>query len=133
MRDTILCLCDLTGVMARPWVEHGYHAVLVDPQHGVTSEDGAYLKLACTIVEAFDQISGLVRSGRLAFVAGFPPCTDMAVSGAQWFPRKYEADKEHDGKALDPNPVPRNATPEMLARWQEREIALAERQMGGGR
>lgn len=30
-------------------------------------------------------------------------------------------------------PVPRNATPEMLARWQEREIALAERQMGGGR
>ena len=27
MRDTILCLCDLTGVMARPWVEHGYQAV----------------------------------------------------------------------------------------------------------
>lgn len=37
---------------------------------------------------------------------------------------------KHDGKALDPNPVPRNATPEMLARWQEREIALAEGQMG---
>lgn len=100
MRDTILCLCDLTGVMARPWVEHGYHAVLVDPQHGVTSEDGAYLKLACTIVEAFDQISGLVRSGRLAFVAGFPPCTDMAVSGAQWFPRKYEADHLFQAKAV---------------------------------
>ena len=92
MRDTILCLCDLTGVMARPWVEHGYQAVLVDPQHGCDHEDGAYLKLACTIEEAFDQISVLVRSGRLAFVAGFPPCTDMAVSGAQWFARKYEAD-----------------------------------------
>lgn len=100
MRDTILCLCDLTGVMARPWVEHGYHAVLVDPQHGVTSEDGAYLKLACTIVEAFDQIRGLVRSGRLAFVAGFPPCTDMAVSGAQWFARKYEADHLFQAKAV---------------------------------
>ena len=49
MRDTILCLCDLTGVMARPWVEHGYKAVLVDPQHGATHEDGAMLKLACTI------------------------------------------------------------------------------------
>ena len=49
MRDTILCLCDLTGVMARPWVEHGYRAVLVDPQHGIDHEDGAYLKLACTI------------------------------------------------------------------------------------
>gem|GEM_PF-4171209 len=61
MRDTILCLCDLTGVMARPWVEHGYQAVLVDPQHGCDHEDGAYLKLACTIEEAFDQISVLGR------------------------------------------------------------------------
>lgn len=100
MRDTILCLCDLTGVMARPWVEHGYQAVLVDPQHGCDHEDGAYLKLACTIEEAFDQISVLVRSGRLAFVAGFPPCTDMAVSGAQWFARKYEADHMFQAKAV---------------------------------
>ena len=53
MRDTILCLCDLTGVMARPWVEHGYHAVLVDPQHGVTSEDGAYLILFFVLFFAF--------------------------------------------------------------------------------
>lgn len=100
IRDTILCLCDLTGVMARPWVEHGYQAVLVDPQHGCDHEDGAYLKLACTIEEAFDQISVLVRSGRLAFVAGFPPCTDMAVSGAQWFARKYEADHMFQAKAV---------------------------------
>ncbi len=100
MRDTILCLCDLTGVMARPWVEHGYRAVLVDPQHGIDHEDGAYLKLACTIEEAFDQISVLLRSGRLAFVAGFPPCTDMAVSGAQWFARKYEADHLFQAKAV---------------------------------
>lgn len=100
MRDTILCLCDLTGVMARPWVEHGYQAVLVDPQHGCDHEDGAYLKLACTIEEAFDQISVLVRSGRLAFVAGFPPCTDMALSGAQWFARKYEADHMFQAKAV---------------------------------
>lgn len=100
MRDTILCLCDLTGVMARPWVEHGYRAVLVDPQHGITHEDGAMLKLACTIEEAFNQISVLLRSGRLAFVAGFPPCTDMAVSGAQWFARKYEADHLFQAKAV---------------------------------
>ena len=100
MRDTILCLCDLTGVMARPWVEHGYRAVLVDPQYGIDHEDGAYLKLACTIEEAFDQISVLLRSGRLAFVAGFPPCTDMAVSGAQWFARKYEADHLFQAKAV---------------------------------
>lgn len=100
VRDTILCLCDLTGTMARPWVENGYKAVLVDPQHGIDHEDGAYLKLARTIEEAFAQISVLVRSGRLAFVAGFPPCTDMAVSGAQWFARKYEADHMFQAKAV---------------------------------
>lgn len=59
MRDTILCLCDLTGVMARPWVEHGYQAVLVDPQHGCDHEDGAYLKLACTI-----EIGGIMSVSR---------------------------------------------------------------------
>ena len=32
--NTILSLCDLTGNFVRPWVEAGYDAVLVDPQHG---------------------------------------------------------------------------------------------------
>ncbi len=32
-KGTIICLCDITGVMAEPWVEAGYRAVLVDPQH----------------------------------------------------------------------------------------------------
>lgn len=40
MRDTVLCLCDLTGVLAAPRVENGYKAVLVDPQHGLDHEDG---------------------------------------------------------------------------------------------
>lgn len=33
-------------------------------------------------------------------MAGFPPCTDMAVSGAQWFARKYEADHLFQAKAV---------------------------------
>lgn len=100
MRDTVLCLCDLTGIMARPWVEHGYRAVLVDPQHGFDHEDGAYVKVARTVAESFDLIGGLVRSGRLAFVAGFPPCTDLAVSGARWFPAKYDLDHLFQAKAV---------------------------------
>ncbi|MGI4594240.1 dcm methylase, partial [Klebsiella pneumoniae] len=31
-KGTIIGLCDITGVMAEPWVEAGYRAVLVDPQ-----------------------------------------------------------------------------------------------------
>lgn len=26
-KGTIICLCDITGVMAEPWVEAGYRAV----------------------------------------------------------------------------------------------------------
>lgn len=37
---TVISLCDLTGHMVQPWVDAGYHAVLVDPQHGTSSIDG---------------------------------------------------------------------------------------------
>ncbi|WP_223852142.1 hypothetical protein [Bifidobacterium myosotis] len=100
MRDTILCLCDLTGIMAEPWVEHGYKAVLVDPQHGLDHADGNMLKLAKTVEEAMPVIQRLIDSRSIAFMAGFPPCTDMAVSGAQWFPRKYEEDHLFQAKAV---------------------------------
>ena len=99
VHDTILCLCDLTGIMAEPWVDHGYKAVLVDPQHGFDHEDGHYTKLARTVAESFDVIADLIRADRLAFVAAFPPCTDMAVSGARWFKRKYDMDHLFQAKA----------------------------------
>lgn len=101
VRDTILCLCDLTGIMAVPWVGHGYRAVLVDPQHGVSREEGSVVKLALTVWEAMPYIGDLVRGNRVAFVAAFPPCTDMAVSGARWFDRKRRADPLFQAKAVD--------------------------------
>ena len=33
----ILCLCDLTGIMAEPWLDAGYSAILIDPQHEQSS------------------------------------------------------------------------------------------------
>lgn len=100
VRDTILCLCDLTGIMAVPWVEHGYRAVLVDPQHVIDHEDGNVLKLARTVEEAMPIIGDVICSGRAAFVASFPPCTDMAVSGARWFAEKYAKDHMFQAKAV---------------------------------
>ena len=99
-RDTVLCLCDLSGVMAAPWVAAGYRAVLVDPQHGVDSDDGRVLRLAKTVEDAMPAIRDLIDDGRIAFVASFPPCTDMAVSGARWFRSKREADPLFQAKAV---------------------------------
>jgi len=96
----VVSLCDLTGNFAAPWVEAGYDAILVDPQHGTSSSDGVITRLAMTVEEALPHLAPIVASGRIAFVAGFPPCTDMAVSGARWFASKREADPMFQAKAV---------------------------------
>lgn len=97
-RNVVLSLCDLTGNFTQPWVEAGYEAVLVDPQHGITRTEGRVTKVAATVLEAMPLIADLLP--RLAFVAGWPPCTDMAVSGARWFEAKRTADPAFYGKAI---------------------------------
>lgn len=98
-KGIIISLCDLTGAMVEPWVDNGYSAILVDPQHGETHQDGAVLKVAGTILEAMPVISDAIRSRRVVFVSGFPPCTDLAVSGARWFKEKAVEDKHFQAKA----------------------------------
>jgi hypothetical protein len=90
---TILSLCDFTGNFVKPWVEAGYAAVLVDPQHAIDHERDGMTCLARTVEEAMPDIARLVHGGDLAFVAAFPPCTDLAVSGAKHFQRKAKESK----------------------------------------
>jgi hypothetical protein len=85
---TVISLCDLTGHMVQPWIEAGYEAFLVDPQHGTTRKDGPVTKFAGTIAEAMPELGRLIRTGNVAMVFGFPPCTHLAVSGAKHFQRK---------------------------------------------
>lgn len=96
MRGVVISLADLTGNMTEPWVEAGYEAFLVDPQHGTTRKEGRVTKFAGTIEEAMPAIGELIRSGNVAMVFGFPPCTHLAVSGAKHFQRKMTDKKwEH--------------------------------------
>lgn len=96
----VISLCDLTGNMVQPWVDAGYHALLVDPQHGTSRVEGRVYKFAGTIEDALDLIGQLTRAGVVVAVFGFPPCTDMAVSGARWFEAKRAADKMFQAKAV---------------------------------
>ena len=100
MRRVIVSLCDITGHMTAPWVAAGYEAVLVDPQHGISTSDDTTARLAMTVEEAIPHLSHLVLAGRVAFVAGFPPCTHLAVSGARWFATKRLADPMFQAKAV---------------------------------
>jgi hypothetical protein len=99
-RPVVISLCDLTGHMVQPWVDAGYNAILVDPQHGTSRVEGRILKVAGTIEDALALIGYVMRAGRIVMIFGFPPCTDMAVSGARWFEMKRAADRMFQAKAV---------------------------------
>ncbi len=96
---TIISLCDYTGIMVKPWVDAGYYAVLVDPQHEAHSVDGLVERIPTTILGAMHRLSEIIKTHDICFVAGFPPCTDVAVSGSRWFAAKSEQDKFFQAKA----------------------------------
>jgi hypothetical protein len=96
---TAIFLCDITGNMAKPWLESGYRIVLVDPQHVETRTDGKTERIASTILGAAARIGEILRNERVIFVCGFPPCTDVAVSGSRWFADKAIKDKQFQAKA----------------------------------
>ena len=89
MKDTIISLCDYTGAATKPWRDAGYVAYHIDPQREANG----------TILEMMDYIRAAIKSDRVAFVMGFPPCTDVAVSGAAHFASKAEKDKHFQAKA----------------------------------
>jgi hypothetical protein len=104
-RPLVISLCDLTGHAVRPWVDAGYDALLVDPQHVEISSEkspsGATIwKLPYTVEEAGAVLGEAIRTRVIAIVFGWPPCTDMAVSGARWFEKKRQADPMFQAKAV---------------------------------
>jgi hypothetical protein len=102
--STVISLCDLTGNFVLPWVEAGYDAILVDPQHGTRQVewvgDAKITKLALTVEDALPQLARVLARQSVALVAGWPPCTDMSVSGARWFESKRKADPMFQAKAV---------------------------------
>ncbi|RAK26358.1 hypothetical protein C7374_11443 [Falsochrobactrum ovis] len=98
-RGLVILLCNLTNAMAEPWVEAGYDVLMVDPQHGMTHKDGRITRFAGTVLEAAPLLAHHIRHSNIVFVAGFPPCTDVAVSGARWWEDKRAKDPYFQAKA----------------------------------
>lgn len=103
-RNVVISLCDLTGNFTKPWTDAGYDVVLVDPQHGTTRvekvRDTYVHKVAETVEGALPMLGDIIRQRHIAFVAGWPVCTDMAVSGARWFEAKRAVDPHFQGRAF---------------------------------
>lgn len=98
-RGVAIFLCNLTMNMAAPWLAAGFRVVLVDPQHVASSEHGLVERIAGTVIDAMPRLSQIIRTGSVVFVFGFPPCTDVAVSGSRWFEAKRELDNQFQAKA----------------------------------
>lgn len=81
-KGTVLSLCDRTGNMVRPWAEAGYKCICVDIQHeGIRTEGNI------TFIGA-DVRFWMPPPRKYEIVFAFPPCTNLAVSGARWFTQK---------------------------------------------
>jgi hypothetical protein len=80
----VLSLCDFTGIGVKPWAEAGYECWIVDVKHprGIGDLEanvrrvGADVRRWCPPLRQWD------------FVMAWPPCTDLAGSGARWFRTK---------------------------------------------
>lgn len=76
----VIALFNRTDTMLAPWAAHGFTCYSVDTQHpaGETRE-GNIIRVGA------DVRHWLPPREPIAFVAAFPPCTHVAVSGARWF------------------------------------------------
>jgi hypothetical protein len=91
-RLRVLALCNRTRNMVGPWIDAGYEAVTVDLQGADSVEPGRKHMLASVL----DLKVSYVLKLRPAIIFAFPPCTDLAISGARHFrskglPRLIEA------------------------------------------
>lgn len=78
----IVSLFDRTGIMVKPWVEAGYNAVCVDIQNESPDSIMRTGDLKTWVPER-----RMIEDG-VAFLAAFPPCDHLSVSGARWFKGK---------------------------------------------
>jgi hypothetical protein len=84
MSGLVISLCDRTGNMVRPWLEAGYTAVTYDLQPEANPHP-LRVHLQRNVLEIEP---GSFHEQRPALVFAFPPCTDLAGSGARWYREK---------------------------------------------
>lgn len=85
--QTVIALYSKTTTMVEPWLAAGYEAVIVDLQHPEgESREGRLTRIGADMRDWVP--SKRLAQSHVAFVAAFPPCDHMAVSGARWFAGK---------------------------------------------
>jgi hypothetical protein len=98
----ICSLFDRSGYMVNPWAQKKISRVTVDMESYLPSSNANVhfnADLSDPTVEAY--ITEYLEENRCRFISGFPPCTDLAVSGALRWKGKAEKDPLFQEKAFN--------------------------------
>lgn len=80
MKEVVISLFDHTGNMVRPWAESGYECWCVDLQN-----DSARTEKNIRYIRSDIMLWSIPAETKAIIMFAFPPCTDLAVSGARWW------------------------------------------------
>ena len=94
----IIFLYETSGLAAAPFVERGFSVYCYDILNINEEKYGAQ----CFYWDAFSGFEEIVsrHDGKAVLVFGFPPCTDLAVSGAKHFYKKSQANPNFQKEAM---------------------------------
>lgn len=106
--QVVVSLYDFTGSTVRPWASAGFDCYCFDIQHPQegrveVSPGGGLIHYERLDLWDHGNVMALADrfSGRAVFMASFPVCTDLAVSGARHFAAKAAVDPLFQRRAAD--------------------------------
>ena len=95
MRNHVISLYDYTGEALRPWAEAGYQCFAYDIQHDGGRTEGNITYVHADLYDTNTLLEIIARHGTNAcFMSAFPPCTDLASSGARWWKGTAESNPD---------------------------------------
>lgn len=95
---TAIFLFDTTGYASEPFTRRGWRTIIIDILNTKKENPRASIVLDWDILEKENDIRRLAQESSFGF--GFPPCTDLAVSGAAHFQKKRKKDPKFQHKAM---------------------------------
>lgn len=105
-KKIVIGLCDYTGEGLKPWADLGYQCFAFDSQHTSHSllhhndiSGGNILSVPGLIQDNFEKLINMLKFD-VAFIMAYPPCTDLAVSGAAHFASKRKKNKDFQHEAM---------------------------------
>lgn len=93
----ILLLYEHSGYAAEPFTKIGFNTAIVDIQNSAANPRATYT-LDWNILEHEEELKEYAKDALL--VIGFPPCTDLAVSGAAHFYNKARKNPNFQQEAI---------------------------------